>query len=117
MARPWLATEPDKQTMDTGRVAALAAARSLDQAHRRTTAMPALLPAPAPSSARAVALPDLHEEARAYLEASRAPSPVRAYACDWRSFTAWCAEHGLSALPAEPATIVLYMTDLARTAK
>jgi site-specific recombinase XerD len=64
-----------------------------------------------------VALTDLEDEARSYLTASRAASTVRAYASDWRAFTAWCSAHGLDALPAAPTTVVLYMTDLARTAK
>ena len=64
-----------------------------------------------------LALTDLEDEARGYLSASRAASTVRAYASDWRAFNAWCSAHGLSALPAEPTTVVLYLTDLARTAK
>lgn len=64
----------------------------------------------------AVSLDGLEDEARGYLAASRAASTVRAYASDWRAFTAWCATHGVTALPAEPTTVVLYLTDLARTA-
>jgi integrase len=32
-----------------------------------------------------------------------------AYADDWAHFTAWCARYGLQALPAEPATVALYL--------
>ncbi|WP_052443152.1 tyrosine-type recombinase/integrase, partial [Streptacidiphilus neutrinimicus] len=32
-----------------------------------------------------------------------------AYADDWDHFTAWCARYGLRALPAEPATVALYL--------
>ena len=62
-------------------------------------------------------LDDLEDEARGYLGASRSPATMRAYASDWRAFTAWCDGHHLMALPAEPTTVVLYLTDLARTAK
>jgi integrase len=76
-----------------------------------------LVPVSIEPTAVEVALNDLENEARGYLSASRASSTVRAYASDWRAFTAWCASHGLAALPAEPTTVVLYLTDLARTAK
>lgn len=32
-------------------------------------------------------------------------------------FTSWCDHRALASLPAEPSTVVLYLTDLARTAK
>ncbi len=64
-----------------------------------------------------LALEELENEARAYVAVSRAPATVRAYASDWRSFTAWCATHGLIGLPAEPTTVVLYLTYLARNSK
>ncbi len=35
--------------------------------------------------------------------AEKSPATKRAYASDFRIFRAWCAEQGLSALPAEPA--------------
>jgi integrase len=73
---------------------------------------------PIPSTPIAVtALDDLEHEARGYVAASRSPATMRAYASDWRAFTAWCDDHGLDALPAEPTTVVLYLTDVARTAK
>jgi integrase len=52
--------------------------------------------------------------ANQFIRAAKAPATVRAYAADWRHFTAWCAEHGLSALPATPDTVALYLADLAR---
>jgi integrase len=76
-----------------------------------------LTPMSTEHAATDVELTDLETEARGYLSASRAASTVRAYASDWRAFTAWCDAHGLIALPAEPTTVVLYLTDLARTAK
>jgi integrase len=62
-------------------------------------------------------LDDLEDEARGYVAASRSAATMRAYASDWRAFTAWCDSHRLTVLPAEPSTVVLYMTDLTRTAK
>jgi integrase len=76
-----------------------------------------LVPVSIASTSTDIALTDLENEARGYLAASRSASTVRAYASDWRAFTAWCASHGVTALPAEPTTVVLYLTDLARTAK
>jgi len=63
------------------------------------------------------ALDDLEDEARGYVAASRSPATMRAYASDWRAFTTWCDNHAVTALPADPTTVALYMTDLARTAK
>jgi hypothetical protein len=36
---------------------------------------------------------------------SRAASTRAAYASDWRIFERWCSEQGLTALPANPATV------------
>jgi integrase len=52
--------------------------------------------------------------ANQFIRAAKAPATVRAYAADWRHFTAWCTVHGLSALPATPDTVALYLADLAR---
>lgn len=57
------------------------------------------------------------ERARQYVDASRASATRRAYESDWRDFSAYCAARYLSALPATPQTIVLYLTDLAEKAK
>src|SRR4029453_11855571 len=38
---------------------------------------------------------------------------LRAYRADWADFTAWCADRGLSPLPAAPETVARYLTDLA----
>lgn len=55
--------------------------------------------------------------AAAFAAASRAPATRRAYAADWRDFAAWCAGHGLTALPATPHTVALYLADRAATLK
>lgn len=43
--------------------------------------------------------------------------PLRAYAADWRDFTAWCAGQWRQALPAPPETVALYFTAAAETRK
>jgi len=55
----------------------------------------------------------LDERARTYAEAARAPATLRAYAADWRAFTAWCTAHSVDALPATPHTVALFLADLA----
>ena len=65
------------------------------------------LPSP-PSTTLAVA-DHAGERARAYVRASRAENTRRAYAADWRNFTAWAASAGLTSLPAAPETVGLYL--------
>ncbi len=57
----------------------------------------------------------LHAQARAFLQASKAPSTLRAYRSDWQHFVAWCDGRRASALPAAPETVALYMVALAET--
>jgi integrase len=76
--------------------------------------MTALEPAPITGLAE---LGDLADAARGYAAANRADRTKRAYASDWAHFTAWTNSHGLAALPAEPATVALYVTDMASTFK
>lgn len=49
-----------------------------------------------------------------YAAAARAENTLRGYRSDWREFTAWCAAAHASALPAAPATITRYLTELAQ---
>ena len=49
------------------------------------------------------ALADLPEQASS-------PGTRRAYASDWADFTDWTCRHRLTALPAEPRTVALYVT-------
>jgi integrase len=67
--------------------------------------------AAAEPSGTALAWPILHERARAYAEAARAPATLRA-ATDWRAFSIWCAAHAVDALPASPQTVALFLADL-----
>ena len=44
-----------------------------------------------------------------YTAARRAPNTTRAYASQWKSFTAFCAERQAVALPAAPITVAVYL--------
>lgn len=55
----------------------------------------------------------LVDAARQYARDARADSTWRAYEGHWRRFLLWCEQHGRSALPASPETVVLYVTHLA----
>lgn len=48
---------------------------------------------------------------RAFAAASKAASTRRAISSDWRDFDVWCQQHQLSALPASPDTVALYLAD------
>lgn len=60
-------------------------------------------------------LPQLHEQLRQYAEAGSSASTRRVYGSSWRSFSSWCSSAGLEPLPAEAATIALYLTARAPT--
>jgi len=49
------------------------------------------------------------DAARAYVDASRALSPQRAYEADWRRFVLWCRQRATAALPASPALVAVYL--------
>jgi len=75
---------------------------------------PARLP---PESADPVALLDgvpLSEDEAGYVEAARAANTLRGYRSDWREFATWCTSHGMEPMPAAPATVTGYLSDLAR---
>jgi integrase len=57
------------------------------------------------------------DRARDYAEAAQAPNTRRAYRVGWGDFTAYCASHALTPLPAAPQTVALYATSLAARAK
>ncbi|WP_207461264.1 site-specific integrase [Azospirillum sp. SYSU D00513] len=66
-------------------------------------------------------LPVLHieeiERAQGYADASRAASTRRAYASDWRLFTAWCAERAIDPLPADPRLVAVFLSAEAAAGK
>jgi site-specific recombinase XerD len=53
------------------------------------------------------------DQARAFAEASRSARTRHEYQGQWRTFEAWCAARAQRALPAEPATVALFITDRA----
>jgi len=57
---------------------------------------------------------ELRIAARAAADTSRAQSTERAYRNDWRDFCAFASLIGRDCHPAEPETVALYVTDLAR---
>src|SRR5439155_2187709 len=65
---------------------------------------------PPPSSG---ALAQLDSRARHYAEASAAESTKRRYRAHWGHFSAWCETRLLSSLPAAPATVRMYLAQLA----
>lgn len=60
---------------------------------------------------------ELTDHARTYIDSAKAPATLRAYRSDWNDFATWCFRHHRIALPAEPQTVVLYLSDLAQRAK
>ena len=66
---------------------------------------------------QAVELAEIAADARDYVAASRAENTTRVYRTGWKQFSAWCEVHGVTALPASPKTVALYVADLAKVAK
>ena len=63
------------------------------------------------------ALAPAAQRAQEYFRAAQAENTRRAYASDWKHFSAWCRAAGQGSLPAAPETVVLYLSALAETAK
>lgn len=61
------------------------------------------------------ALVDLVAEATEFGRAARSPRTRAAYDSDWADFVSFCTEHDLEPLPADPATVALYVTDRSAT--
>ena len=49
------------------------------------------------------------DAAEAYASRSREPSTKRAYAADWRAWTAWAASRGVAPLGADPALVAAFL--------
>lgn len=62
-------------------------------------------PPPLPAHLR-----DLTDRARTYIEAASSENTRRAYASDWKHFSAWCRRQNLSPLPPDPEIVGLYIT-------
>jgi integrase len=77
-------------------------------------------PAPLLEKLKAEVLADVAELrsiAREAADASRAPSTERAYAADWRYFSAFVSRVCREPLPADPETVALYVADLRRSGR
>jgi len=55
-------------------------------------------------------LQELTERARGYVEAASSANTRRAYASDWKHFTAWCRRQNFAPLPPDPHVVGLYIT-------
>lgn len=73
-------------------------------------------PATAPDPDAVALLDDvpLTPDEAEYVEAARAANTLRGYRSDLREFTTWCTLHGIKPMPAAPATVTGYLSDLAR---
>jgi len=70
------------------------------------------LPYPLPEAIAALPahLEQLADRARDYVEAASSANTRKAYASDWKHFSAWCRRQGLEILPPNPHTVGLYIT-------
>lgn len=70
------------------------------------------LPSPLPEASAGVPahLQQLAERARGYVEAASSVNTRKAYAADWKHFSAWCRRQNLSPLPPDPHAVGLYIT-------
>ncbi|KJS14428.1 MAG: integrase [Hoeflea sp. BRH_c9] len=74
---------------------------------RNVSAQEASAPEPSPFPAH---LQDLTDRARGYVEAASSANTRRAYASDWKHFSAWCRRQNLTPLPPDPQVVGLYIT-------
>lgn len=63
------------------------------------------------AEALALELVPLIQRAEAQRLSARSKNTEKAYASDWRDWSAWCGERGFPALPAESPTVRLYLAD------
>ena len=61
-----------------------------------------------------LALLALAETAQHYIDQSLSFATRKAYASDVKIFSAWCASHALTSLPATPETVALFLADQAQ---
>ncbi len=55
-------------------------------------------------------LANLADRARGYVAAASSANTRKAYAADWKHFSAWCRRSNLTPLPPHPQTVGLYIT-------
>lgn len=64
-----------------------------------------------PPTAIGPPLDDLADEARRIIDKGRSANTHRAYKQHWGRFVTWCRSRNLTPLPADPATVILYLTE------
>lgn len=89
-------------------------ATSLSTASRGDVSTPEVsgespLPSLAGDDDPAAHLVSLADRARTYVEAASSANTRKAYASDWKHFSAWCRRSGLTPLPPHPQTVGLYI--------
>jgi site-specific recombinase XerD len=62
-------------------------------------------------------VPPSLDRAREFARHSKAQNTLRGYRSDWRDFSRWCEENGLSPLPAIPETVAAYIAECAERLK
>lgn len=67
-------------------------------------------PLPEANTALPAHLEQLADRARGYVEAASSANTRKAYASDWKHFSAWCRRQGLTPLPPNPQVVGLYIT-------
>jgi integrase len=60
---------------------------------------------------------DLAQEAAELAQGAKSANTRKAYDREWRAFVRWCGSIGRSSLPAEPATVALFVADQAKSRK
>lgn len=70
-----------------------------------------------PGNALSTNLQALLSEAQELAATRLARATRKNYASDWKHFSAWCLSNQLAPLPAEVATVIAYVTELAQTTK
>lgn len=87
---------------------------SHDEGSTATTAVETELAVPSPLPDASATLPahleHLADRARGYVEAASSANTRKAYASDWKHFSAWCRRSNLPVLPPEPQIVGLYIT-------
>lgn len=68
------------------------------------------LPSLAGQDQTPVHLVSLADRARGYVAAASSANTRKAYAADWKHFSAWCRRSNLAPLPPHPQTVGLYIT-------
>lgn len=70
----------------------------------------ALYPLVGPQARVPAHLETLADRARDYVEAASSANTRRAYAADWKHFSAWCRRQGVEMFPPDPQVVGLYIT-------